>query len=183
MRKRIFVILALSLVGVIVLSGIGVGAYFIRYPLLYKDEITEAAERFDLPPELIASVIRAESRFFRYAWGSSGEVGLMQLMPSTAAWLAIKMGSPGLEKKLNIPRVNITFGVFYLRMLYDRFGDVQTVLIAYNAGPTKAARWLKDPEHATFDGERYVLRSSPYPSTNAYVDRILNARRHYRWRF
>ena len=174
-------IVAFSLIGIIALSGIGIGVFLTIYPLRYKDEIAEAAATYDLPPELIASIIRAESSFRRGAIGPKGEIGLMQLMPSTAAWLAVKMESPGLEKKLDNPRINITFGAFYMRMMLDRFGDLRTALIAYNAGPTKADRWLDDPNYAC--DENKVLLRTPYPSTNAYVAKIMNAKRHYRWRF
>ncbi|MCL2756087.1 MAG: lytic transglycosylase domain-containing protein [Firmicutes bacterium] len=182
-------IIAFCLIGVIILVGVvGTTLFFtVAYPLRFKNEINEAATRFNLPPELIASIIRAESSFRPNAIGPRGEIGLMQLMPSTAAWLASsKMDTPGLEKQLNVPRVNITFGSFYIRYLLDKFdGDVRTALIAYNAGPAKAQRWLDESEYSRHmeqrEGKR-VLISSPYPSTNHYVARILRAQRHYRWR-
>jgi len=158
------------LVGVLVLFGTGIAVVFAAYPIKYRGEILSAAKEFDIEPDLIAAIIRAESGFKSDAISPRGAVGLMQLLPSTARWIS-KAENPDLTD----PQTNIRLGTMYLRYLLDRFDDLKTALIAYNAGPGKTAAWLKEKGVAALD-------NSPYPETNAYVKRVLGSRWIYRIR-
>jgi soluble lytic murein transglycosylase-like protein len=110
-----------------------------------------AAEKYNLPPELINAVIRAESNFEVRAVSSAGAQGLMQLMPATAKEL-------GVENPFDIAQ-NINGGAKYLRQMLDRFGgNVRKALAAYNAGPGTVSKY----------GGRV-----PYPETRQYVQRVL----------
>lgn len=110
-----------------------------------------AAEKYNLPPELINAVIRAESNFEVRAVSSAGAQGLMQLMPATAKEL-------GVENPFDIAQ-NIDGGAKYLRQMLDRFGgNVRKALAAYNAGPGTVNKY----------GGRV-----PYPETRQYVQRVL----------
>ena len=151
------------------LVGMGFAIIIAAYPLRYSDEIKSASAEFNIEPDLIASIIRAESGFRRDAVSPKGAIGLMQLLPSTAQWIS------GEEVDLKDPAVNIRVGAMYLRYLFDKFGDLRTVLIAYNAGEGKVSGWLKEKGLTT-------LENSPYPATNAYVERVLGARWIYRFR-
>lgn len=84
------------------------------------------AEQYGVPPPLALAVARRESGFDPEARGSSGEVGVMQLKPSTAADLGVDPYDPD---------DNIRGGVAYLARMYDQFGDWSLALSAYNAGP------------------------------------------------
>jgi soluble lytic murein transglycosylase len=96
----------------------------------YDVQIGVAARRYDLEPELIKAVVRAESGFNRLAVSSKGAMGLMQLMPATARELNLALPFD--------PGANIIAGSRYLRMMLDRFqGDLQLALAAYNAGPSR----------------------------------------------
>ena len=145
---------------------------FFAFPLRYKDDIKRAAGEFCVDPVLVAAVIRAESNFDARATSAKGARGLMQLLPSTAEFVAglVSMDAYELENS----RDNIRLGTAYLRYLFDKFGDTRTVLIAYNAGEGNVVRWLGDGD---------VLTGSPFPETNAYVERVLNAMNYYRLRF
>ncbi len=113
--------------------------------------IQAAAERYRLRPELIRSVIRAESNFQADAVSPAGAQGLMQLMPETA-------GELGVTNPFDA-RQNIDGGARYLRQMLDRFGgDLKLALAAYNAGPGSVEK---------YDGK------VPYPETQAYVKRVL----------
>jgi soluble lytic murein transglycosylase-like protein len=113
--------------------------------------IRQAAAKYNLPPELIRSVIRAESGFNARAVSSAGARGLMQLMPETAAEL-------GVTDSFDV-RQNIDGGARYLRQMLDRFGGrLETALAAYNAGPGAVEK---------FDGQ------VPYTETRDYVRRVL----------
>jgi soluble lytic murein transglycosylase-like protein len=92
-----------------------------------RSHIKEAAHRYAVSEDLVIAVIEVESRFDARAVSHRGAQGLMQLMPSTAAWLGVRDAFD--------PRDNIHGGVRHLRWLMDRFDhDLPVVLAAYNAG-------------------------------------------------
>lgn len=109
----------------------------ILYPLDYKDEIKKYAVERNLRPNFICAVIFTESRFHKDSVSGAGAVGLMQLMPGTAAGIAAEIGEP--MGNLHDPETNIKYGTWYLRGLMDKFdNDVDLVLAAYNAGVNRA---------------------------------------------
>jgi soluble lytic murein transglycosylase-like protein len=119
--------------------------------------IAKAAEKYDLPPGLIRSVMRAESNFEVRAVSRAGAQGLMQLMPATAREL-------GVRDPFDIDQ-NIDGGARYLRRMLNRFGgDLKRALSAYNAGPGKVER---------YNGE------VPYRETRDYVQKVLAFNEHY----
>lgn len=117
----------------------------------YAGLIRRAAERHDVDPLLLASVIEAESGFNPQAVSPVGALGLMQIMPSTADFLG---GSDPLE-----PAANIELGARYLSSMLRLFdGDVALALAAYNAGPGNVERFEGLP---------------PFRETRRYVERVL----------
>ena len=92
--------------------------------------ITSVANQFNVPPSIALAVAQKESGFNQAAVGSSGEIGVMQLMPATAAGLGVD------PSDLN---QNVTGGVSLLASLYQQFGNWSDALAAYNAGPTHLA--------------------------------------------
>lgn len=156
---------------------------FTLYPLRYKKHITLAATTYDVNPVLIASVINAESGFRRNAVSSKGAIGLMQVMPQTGEWVAKKMNIEFNSETLKDPRTNILIGTYYLNYLLEKFEDIKTALIAYNAGEGKVITWLTDGKYSAEAEGHAVLISSPYPATNKYVEKILNGMNFYKARF
>lgn len=120
-------------------------------PRLLTDLVNAASERQLVDPDLIASVIHAESNFNASARSPKGAQGLMQLMPQTAMRFGVKDAFQ--------PEANIDAGARYLRELLLRFdGDVIKTLAAYNAGPERVARYGGLP---------------PYRETRDYVARVI----------
>lgn len=113
--------------------------------------VSDACDRNNVDPDLVNSVIAAESGFNPKAVSRKGAQGLMQLMPNTAAAL-------GVQDAMN-PAANVEGGTRYLRELLERFQyDLAKALAAYNAGPQRVQQYGGLP---------------PYPETVAYVRRIL----------
>ena len=116
----------------------------------FDEIIARQAKANGLETALLRAVIQAESNFDPRAVSPQGAMGLMQLMPATAAAL-------GVSDPFD-PEQNIAGGARYLRQQLDRFGDLSLALAAYNAGPGNVARYHGLP---------------PFPETQAYVSRIL----------
>ena len=88
----------------------------------YQNEILTYSNRNDIDPFLVAAIIKNESAFNRSAVSNVGAIGLMQLMPETAAWIASQMGDKNFSvKHLHDPAVNIRYGLWYLSSLEREF--------------------------------------------------------------
>lgn len=102
----------------------------------FGDLIYATAQRYELNPELIAAVVRAESAFDPHAVSSKGAVGLLQLMPATGARYGVQGDA------LFDPARNLDAGVRYLKWLSERFaGDLPKMLAGYNAGEGTVERY------------------------------------------
>ena len=146
------------------------------YRLVYAGEIQAAAGEFGLDPYLVAAVIFAESGGDREAVSPKGAVGLMQIMPATGAWIAEKLTlEPYSDESLVVARDNIRLGCWYLAYLLERYGDGESALAAYNAGPGNVDKWLSDERNSS-DGK---LSDSPFEETAQYVVRVQSAYEKY----
>jgi soluble lytic murein transglycosylase-like protein len=116
-----------------------------------EEVVAHASNRHGIDPDLIRSVIAAESGFNPGAVSPKGAQGLMQLMPDTASSL-------GVENAFD-PEGNVDGGTRYLRELLVLYnGDLAKTLAAYNAGPERVELYKGVP---------------PYPETRAYVSRVI----------
>lgn len=126
-------------------EALGAPAYFdhIRFGIYYPDIVLPAAERYNLDPLLVYSVIRQESLFEGFVRSSAGARGLMQIMPTTGDAIAEQLAWPDYDRQdLYRPYISVIFGTYYLdnnRRLLD--GDMYAALAAYNGGPGNAAAW------------------------------------------
>ncbi len=145
------------------------------YPLKYSEIVTKAACDYDVPVDVIYSVIRTESSFKPEAVSHAGAIGLMQIMPETYEWLLTIMGEELSANAIYYPEVNIRCGAYYLAYLHRELGDWQTVFAAYNAGIGRVKSWLED-ESITEDG---MLVHIPIEETANYVVKIAKAREMY----
>jgi peptidoglycan lytic transglycosylase len=141
----------------------------LRYPLHYGSIVRAHALNYGLDPALLAAVIYQESKFDATARSKSGAIGLMQLTPTTAQGIAIRTGGSAFRTSdLRNPELNIRYGAWYLRNLFQKYGRERLVLAAYNAGQGNVDRWLRQGDEIRF------------PETRAYVDRVERLQRVYR---
>jgi len=138
------------------------------YPMKHADLITGSAGQNQLDPALVAAVIYEESSFEETISSEAGAVGLMQLMPSTATWIAAKTGGVDFRvSDLKDPSVNIAYGCWYLRYLTDRYGSTELALAAYNGGTENLDKWLAD---ASSQGRQFSSATDiPWPETREFV--------------
>jgi soluble lytic murein transglycosylase len=150
----------------------------IVYPFPYRSIIMAEARERGVDPFLAAALIRQESMFNPDARSPVGAIGLMQVMPPTGQALARTLGINRFRSELLYqPELNIHFGMAYLADQIGAWGDrLDAVLAAYNAGPTRVARWQRFPEFA--DRQLFAERI-PYDETRDYVRIVQNNRRLY----
>lgn len=152
------------------------------YPTLLK-----YMEDVDIEWALVHGVIRQESAFNMRAESPAGARGLMQLMPATAREVAHKMNlSHHTGWLTSRPGHNIRLGVGYMAQMLDRYdGSYPLAIAAYNAGPGRVDRWLKeigDPRKGTIDLIDWAELIPVYETRN-YVQRVLEATYVYRLKF
>ena len=112
--------------------------------------IDKVAEEHGVDPALVRAVIEVESAWNPRAVSVKGALGLMQLMPATAAQYGVRNAFD--------PKQNVSGGTRHLRFLLDQFNDdTRLALAAYNAGENAVTRYKGVP---------------PYSETRAYVQRL-----------
>ncbi len=162
----------------VVASMVHQAASNLTLPLSDARIIREQAAQKDLDPALIAAVIYAESKFEPRP-SSAGAQGLMQILPTTAYYLAhLSGGTRFTAGDLATPSINLAYGSYYLRYLLDHYnGDEMLAVAAYNAGLTNVDEWVA---HAHAHGTQLSAESIPFPQTREYVRRVLAAQAEYR---
>lgn len=134
------------------------------YPVKFSNHINQSCLKYDVDICLVYSVINAESSFNQNALSHAGAQGLMQLLPSTANYIAQKINYVDSINLFN-PACNIELGVAYISYLENVFDTTELVLCAYNAGEGVVREWLKE------DKEKNIS-SFPYKETISYVKKV-----------
>ena len=128
-----------------------------------KPIIQRYAQRHKVPTALVHAVIAAESGYNPQAVSSAGAIGLMQLMPATAADYGVEQAEDLYQAELNID-----IGTQHLKKLLRRYRNISHALAAYNAGEGAAQRYR---------------RAVPYLETRKYVVRVLKFYERYKKRY
>ena len=143
----------------------------LRYFAPYRDVLKPHAARNGLDEAWVLGLIRQESRFMAEVRSSAGAMGLMQLMPGTAQWVANKMGLKNWRwSGVTDVDTNLSLGTYYLRHVYD-YLDASPVLAsaAYNAGPGRAKAWRPD---RTMESAAWA-ETIPFNETRHYVKLVM----------
>ncbi len=144
----------------------------IFYPVAFPKLIERNAERYDVPDDLVLSIMRTESRFFPKATSNVGAMGLMQVMPHTGARIAERIQDNGPDRlKLYQPRVTIRYGTWYLSALLKKFQRQLPLAIAsYNGGPQNVSLWLNAGKNLVWDE---FIESIGFSQTRHYTKTVL----------
>lgn len=142
----------------------------LRYPIAYYDLVLPVAQQYGVDPLLVFSLIRQESLFQGGATSVAQAQGLMQIIPSTGAYIARRLNWPNYQNSdLYRPYVNVPFGIYYLHEQLQAFdGRVYAALAAYNGGPGNSAEWLRI-SNADID---LFVQTITFEETRTYVRRI-----------
>jgi soluble lytic murein transglycosylase len=179
--RRLLALIALAGIVVAVLVAVPLVRRAIQHftlPLRYAAIIRQQAGEKHLDPALVAAVIYAETRF-NPRTSPAGALGLMQIEPATAKFLAHKSGGTAFTvADLGTPQVNIAYGSYYLRYLLNLYdGNVVMALAAYNAGETNVDHWVARVRAAH---QQFRVADIPIAPTQSYVLEVLKKQRAYR---
>lgn len=145
----------------------------LRFPIVYRDIFQRQARRLRVSEATLFAIARQESAFYELARSPVGAGGLMQLMPATAKATAKKHGIHDFKRASDvyIPDINVQLGSSYFREMLDRYGNNRIAAIAaYNAGPHRIDRWLRNSGSRPLD---VWVENIPYRETRGYVQNVL----------
>ncbi|MDZ8185228.1 MAG: transglycosylase SLT domain-containing protein [Nostoc sp. ChiSLP02] len=141
-----------------------------RYPFPYLREIEKWSAERQLNPLLVTALIRQESRFQPKIKSVANATGLMQLLPSTAQWIAPQIKVDSKTINLENPNDNIMLGTWYLDHTHQQYNNNSLLAIAsYNAGPGNVSKWLQTL--TTQDPDEFV-EDIPFDETKNYVRQV-----------
>ncbi|MGM0577252.1 MAG: transglycosylase SLT domain-containing protein [Myxococcota bacterium] len=153
--------------------------YVKTFPFEHGKVMERAARDHDIPAPLLAGLVHVESRYRNRATSGAGAVGLTQLLPATARWVARRvLGKRVGRRALHDPETNLTVGAALLGQLMTHFRDNPApALAAYNAGRGRARRWLRERGHMDTDA---WVETIPFMQTRRYVMRVVSVSEIYR---
>ena len=161
MKKKIVLYF---IIGCVILFFVSLVLISFVFPRKYKNHVVAFSEEYGLDKALVYAIIKVESDFNKTAISKSGALGLMQILPNTAKWIAKELNQEYNNEIMFEPEINIKFGCFYLRYLFDKFDDIDKVICAYNAGEGKVFDWIENGE--------LVRDKIDYNETKNYLSRV-----------
>jgi soluble lytic murein transglycosylase len=151
--------------------------FSLRYLAPYREAFRTYAVEHALDEAWLFGIVRQESRFIADARSSAGAMGLMQLMPATARWVAGKLGLKSYRQAIVTDLdINISLGTYYLRHVLDTLDNNPVLASAgYNAGPGRARAWRSD---GAMEAAIYT-ETIPFNETRDYVKKVMTNASYY----
>ncbi len=151
--------------------------FSVRYLAPYREPLAEGARAQQLEEAWVLGLVRQESRFAPEVKSAAGAAGLMQLMPATAKWVALRMRMQDYSwARVTDASVNAQLGTYYLRHVLDVLdGNPVLAAAAYNAGPGRARKWR---DTRPLEGAIYA-ETIPFNETRDYVKKVMNNTMYY----
>ena len=153
----------------------------LRYLAPYRDALRVHIRENGLEEAWVYGLMRQESRFVTAAKSDVGAAGLMQIMPSTARWIAKKLGLRSYKQSLiHQLDTNLRLGTYYMKTVLSWFDDNPVLAsAAYNAGPARARLWRGDQP---LEGAIYA-ETIPFDETRDYVKKVMSNTMYYAGQF
>jgi len=126
------------------------------FDLQYDGYITQCCNEQKVSKSLVYAIVKAESNFNTKALSNKGAVGLMQLMPDTALFVAQKQNITNFD--LTNPKDNLLLGICYIAYLQQKFNSQKDVVCAYNAGENNVKQWLQNGQEIQFNETKNYLK-------------------------
>ena len=152
-----------------------------RYLAPYRDALQPHIKEQGLDEAWVYGLMRQESRFVTSAKSNVGAAGVMQIMPSTASWIARKLGLKDYRRSLlDQLDTNLKLGTYYMKTVLGWFDDSPVLAsAAYNAGPSRARRWRGE---LPLEGAIYA-ETIPFDETRDYVKKVMSNTVYYSRQF
>jgi soluble lytic murein transglycosylase len=152
-----------------------------RYLAPYRDALQAHIREYGLEEAWVYGLMRQESRFVTAAKSGVGAAGLMQVMPSTARWIARRLGLKDYRESLiHQLDTNLKLGTYYMKTVLSWFDDSPVLAsAAYNAGPSRARQWRGD---VPLEGAIYA-ETIPFDETRDYVKKVMSNTVYYARQF
>lgn len=166
-RLLIFILILVVLLFALVFGVVYMGVNDAHEP--YVGLIEKYSKEYSLDEALVASVIKVESDFRPEIKSDAGAVGLMQLLPDTAKWVADRLGEEYSSDKLTDPETNIRYGTYYFKYLLNHFKSEDFAILAYNGGMGNVDSWIKDGLISGFSGDYSKV---PIQETRSYIKKV-----------
>ena len=139
-----------------------------RFPMAFDHTLKTQAQKNNIDPAWAFAIVRRESSFMPDAYSGAGALGLMQVLPGTARYLAKEKIS---SSSLYDPETNVGLGTQYLRYLLDKMNNNPILATAsYNAGWRRVKNWLPEKDSMPMD---LWVETIPYKETRNYVKAVL----------
>lgn len=146
----------------------------VKFPMDYNQQVEFYSDKYNLDADLIYAVINVESGYNTMAKSRVGAIGLMQIMPETAIWIANELNISNFNYEMMFtPELNIEFGCFYLNYLFSKYENEHKVLFAYNAGEGVMN------ETYSFD-EPLIVETVEIKETREYIDKVIKCKQVYK---
>ena len=175
-------ILVLSVISGLIFSAVCNRIDLKKYPMPdnYKEYVTKYAKEYAVPEHMIYAVIKNESNFDKGHEGSDNGIGLMGITFKEFDNMLRITGENLTKDALYGPETNIKYGTYYLSRLYNRFGDWDTAIAAYNGGEGNVSEWLADSRYSD-DGVKLNIEKIPdsFRETKNYVKKVNKALKKY----
>jgi len=155
--------------------------FSLRYMAPYRDALKEHIVENGLEEAWVFGLMRQESRFATSARSPVGAAGLMQIMPSTARWVAKQLGLKSYRDHLIAQLdTNLKLGTFYMKnVLNSAEASPVMATAAYNAGPGRARKWRGEQ---ALEGAIYA-ETIPFDETRDYVKKVMSNTNYYAQQF
>ncbi len=153
------------------------------YPTDYEEYVLKYSKEYDIDPRFVFAIIRTESHFNPNATSDVGARGLMQIMEVAYDWIKFRLNDErdNTYDDMYDPELNIEYGTYMLKYLYDEFdGSYELAAAGYHGGMNAVAGWIND---GIIDPDDLDINDIPSSDTAHYINKVMNAYNNYKENF